>query len=142
MQPMDLVPGTANVLPMLRVTVLSLFVVILLAATGCGPGTEPRTAEPPTAGTADCGKVDAAGGASAYLRITRGSATCPEAVSVYTAFFAEIAAGKAPGQGSGGRLAVRGWSCVIHPPDTIQRDGRGADCTKGDTTVTAFQNPR
>jgi hypothetical protein len=127
---------------MRRVAVMSPILATPLALTGCGPGAEPKAARSPTAGAADCGKVDAAGGAPAYLKVTTGSATCAEAVSVYQAFFAEIAEGKAPGQGSGGGLAVRGWSCVIYPPDRIRRNGRGADCTKGGTTVTAFQNPR
>ncbi|MCO6011347.1 hypothetical protein NE236_41005 [Actinoallomurus purpureus] len=127
---------------MRRIAVMSLTLSLaaLLAAAGCGSGDKPKAAKTPAAGAADCGKVDAAGGAPAYLKVTKGSAPCADAVSVYKAFFAEVADGKAPGQGSGGGLAVQGWSCVIYPPDKIQQNGRGADCTKGGTTVTAFQN--
>ncbi|MCO5974281.1 hypothetical protein [Actinoallomurus soli] len=124
---------------MRRIAVLSLPLALLLAAAGCGSGGGPKTATTPPARAVDCGQIDTAGGASAYLKVTRGSAPCGEAVSVYKAFFAAIAEGRAPGQGSGGGLAVQGWSCVIYPPDQIQQSGRGADCAKGGTTVTAFQ---
>ncbi|WP_433188313.1 hypothetical protein [Actinoallomurus sp. CA-150999] len=124
---------------MRRIALLSLPLAALLAVTGCGSGSKPKAAKTTATGQADCGKVDAAGGAPAYLKVTKGSASCAEAVSVYKAFFAEIAEGKAPGQGSGGELSVQGWSCVIYPPDQIQQNGRGADCTKSGATVTAFQ---
>lgn len=121
--------------------VLSLPLAALITLTGCGSSGKSKPGRT-TAAAAECGKVDTAGGVSAYLKVTRGSVSCGEAVSIYKAFFAEIAAGKAPGQGSGGGLPVQGWSCVIHPPDQIRQNGRGADCTKGGTTVTAFQEAR
>jgi hypothetical protein len=124
---------------MRRIAVTSLSLAALLAVAGCGSGDKPRVAKTTAAGATQCG-VDTAGDAPAYLKVTKGSASCAEAVSVYRAFFAAIAEGKAPGQGSGGGLAVQGWSCVIYPPDKIQQNGRGADCTKGGTTVTALQN--
>ncbi|MCW2945318.1 MAG: hypothetical protein JWR24_2035 [Actinoallomurus sp.] len=107
---------------------------------GCGSGDSPKAARTPS-GDSDCGKVATAGEAQAELKVTKGSASCAEARSVFQAFFAEVAGGKAPGQGSGGRLTVQGWSCVIYPPDRIQQKGRGADCAKAGTTVTAFQGP-
>lgn len=125
---------------MRRIAVTSLSLAALLTVPGCGSGGKPKAGKAAPAGTTQCGRVDSAGGAPAYLKVTKGSASCAEAVSIYKAFFAAIAEGKAPGQGSGGGLAVQGWSCVIYPPDKIQQSGRGADCTKGGTTVTAFQN--
>ncbi|GAA0317366.1 hypothetical protein NE235_06130 [Actinoallomurus spadix] len=124
---------------MRRIALLSLPLAALLTAAGCGSDGRPKVATTPPARAVDCGQIDTAGGAPAYLKVTKGSAPCGDAVSVYKAFFAAIAEGKAPGQGSGGALAVQGWSCVIYPSDRIQQDGRGADCTKGGTTVTAFQ---
>ncbi|MEV5755062.1 hypothetical protein AB0L00_45330 [Actinoallomurus sp. NPDC052308] len=124
---------------MRRIAVLSPPLAVLLLAAACGSGGTPKATKTVMAGAVDCGQIDAAGGASAYLKVTKGSAPCRDAVSVYKAFFAAVAEGKAPGQGSGGGLAVQGWSCVIYPSDQIQQNGRGADCTKGGTTVTAFQ---
>jgi hypothetical protein len=124
---------------MRRIAVTSLSLAALVTVAGCGSGDKPNAAKT-TAAATQCGKVDTAGDAPAYLKVTKGSASCAEVVSVYKAFFAAITEGRAPGQGSGGGLAVQGWSCVIYPPDKIQQNGRGADCTKGGTTVTAFQN--
>lgn len=122
-----------------RIVLLLPAAVAALALAGCGSGggKTAKTAKP--AAQAACGKVTTAADAAAQVKVVQGTAPCGEAMSVFKAFFAEVAGGKAPGQGSGGGLTVQGWTCTIYPEDQPQADHRGADCRKGGATVAAFQ---
>ena len=53
------------------------------------------------------------------------------------AYATALASGRAPGNGGGGPVAVRGWVCTGFDTPEILRTGDASKCTKGTAEVLA-----
>jgi len=53
------------------------------------------------------------------------------------AYATALASGKAPGNGGGGPVAVRGWVCTGFDTPEILRTGDASKCTKGTAEILA-----
>jgi hypothetical protein len=79
-----------------------------------------------------CGTVRTAGGATAIVTVSRGRPGCAAVRRVLAGYYADLAAGKAPGMGGGGPVAVDGWRCLSGPATSP-----GTTCRSGNATVKA-----
>jgi len=113
--------------------------------TGCGAQ---GTGVPPAASTSaasavpaatgrPCGTGRTAAGVPVLVEIARGPVACPAAMTLERAYATALASGKAPGNGGGGPVAVRGWVCTGFDTPEILRTGDASKCTKGTAEILA-----
>lgn len=78
-----------------------------------------------------CGTVTLSGDRF-RLTVRKGRVDCGDARSTFRTYLTKLRSGKAPGNGGGGPVHVRGWTCVsgtaVHP---------GSRCTSTDATFAA-----
>ena len=113
--------------------------------TGCGaqgtgqtPAASPSTATAlPAATGRPCGTGRTAAGVPVLVEIARGPVACPAAMALERAYATALASGKAPGNGGGGPVAVRGWVCTGFDTPEILSTGDASKCTKGTAEILA-----
>jgi hypothetical protein len=110
--------------------------------TGCGAqgsGAPPAaaTSAVPAATGRPCGTGRTAAGVPVLVEIARGPVACPAAMTLERAYATALASGKAPGNGGGGPVAVRGWVCTGFDTPEILRTGDASKCTKGTAEILA-----
>ncbi len=71
------------------------------------------------------------------VQLVHGSVGCPAALQLQRAYAAEVASGKAPGNGGGGPITVSGWVCVGFDTPEILRTGDTSKCTRDDAEIVA-----
>ncbi len=117
----------------------------LALITGCSaqgtaqsPSASPSTASAMPAATGrPCGTGRTAAGVPVLVEIARGPVACPAAMTLERAYAAALVSGKAPGNGGGGPVVVRGWVCTGFNTPEILRTGDASECTKGTTKILA-----
>src|SRR5580704_8238946 len=88
------------------------FAAAAALAAGCGhsaPASPAGVAAVPK--SVACGTARTPANVPVKVEITKGNVTCAAALAVEHAYTAAVAAGKAPGNGGGGPVEVRGWQC-------------------------------
>ena len=146
--------GRAARPPAIRLAWLILPVSLLTLAAGCDsrdqtpastPTSTPATAGTGSAGTAGttyCGQTKTAAQVPVNIEVARGQVPCATALSVMRAYATAIQQGKAPGNGGGGPLRVRGWTCQGFDTPTVLSTGNASKCVKGATEILAvLPNP-
>ena len=117
----------------------------LALVTGCGAqgaaqspavATSAESAVPAATGR-PCGTGRTAAGVPVLVEIARGPVACPAAMTLERAYATALASGRAPGNGGGGPVAVRGWVCTGFDTPEILRTGDASKCTKGTAEVLA-----
>ncbi|MEV6318877.1 hypothetical protein [Streptomyces sp. NPDC051776] len=81
-----------------------------------------------------CGTVTTAAGYPAEVRIRSGSVRCTKALRVFQRYYTALANGEAPGNGGGGPVNVRRWTC--QSPSSVETEEQPT-CVRGDTTIAA-----
>jgi hypothetical protein len=119
-------------------------VLALVMLTGCsGHGSAGAPASPvaqsasPMPSGRPCGMAKTAAGVPVQVQVVRGTVGCPAALQLQRAYAAEVASGKAPGNGGGGPLSVRGWVCVGFDTPQILRTGDTSKCSKDGAEIAA-----
>jgi len=88
-----------------------------------------------------CGMGKTAAGVPVQVQVVHGTA-CPAAMKVERTYAAELASGKAPGNGGGGPISVSGWVCTGFNTPEILRTGDTSKCTRdGAEIVTVLPSP-
>ncbi|HEX9063868.1 MAG TPA: hypothetical protein VF843_02100 [Streptosporangiaceae bacterium] len=103
---------------------------VAAAATGCsgsGGGSGHSTAP---AYLASCGTAKTAADVPVQVKIARGHASCGTAMAVEAAYATAIRSGKAPGNGGGGPVKVRGWTCQGFATPIVLRTGKASKCVR------------
>jgi hypothetical protein len=78
-----------------------------------------------------------AAGVPVQVQVVKGTVSCPAALKLQRAYAAEVASGKAPGNGGGGPLSVSGWVCVGFDTPQILRTGDTSKCSKDGAEIAA-----
>jgi hypothetical protein len=119
----------------------------LVMLSGCGahgpaaPASPAAQSASPLPSGRPCGMGKTAAGVPVQVQVVRGAA-CAAAVRVERSYAALLASGKAPGNGGGGPISVRGWVCVGFDTPEILRTGDTSKCTKdGAEIVTVLPSP-
>jgi hypothetical protein len=108
---------------------------LALALAGCGAA-GPGLSAAPSAAT-QCGSGRTAANVRVVIEISRGTVTCSTAMTVEQGYAAALAAGKAPGNGGGGPVAVNGWTCIGFDTPQVLRTGQTSKCTKDSSEILA-----
>jgi hypothetical protein len=120
-------------------------VLALIVLTGCsGHGSAGAAPASPAAQSASpvpsgrpCGMGKTAAGVPVQMQVVHGAVGCPAALKLQRAYAAEVASGKAPGNGGGGPITVLGWVCVGFDTPEILRTGDTSKCTRDGAEIVA-----
>ena len=107
---------------------LGLVVLLTAAAAGCSTG----QASPPADKTriAACGTAKTAADVPVKVLVANGPIACGTARAVVLAYAEAIRSGRAPGNGGGGPVKIRGWTCQGFSTPVVLRTGKAAKCAR------------
>jgi len=109
--------------------------ISMLLLTGCGAGSAAR-------GTVRaCGTARSAAGVPVHIRVQRGAVSCATAMAVERDYARQIIAGHAPGNGGGGPVTVRGWTCQGFATPVVLNTGKASRCVQGSSEILAILPP-
>jgi hypothetical protein len=91
----------------------------------------------PAATGRKCGTGKTAAGVPVLVEVGRGPVGCRMAMTIERAYAAALASGKAPGNGGGGPVSIRGWVCVGFDTPQILRTGDASKCSQGPSEILA-----
>ncbi len=101
-----------------------------LLAAGCGGPT--AIAKPAAHVTiTSCGNARTAAGVPVRIQLRRGAFSCATAMTVEGAYDKAIREGRAPGNGGGGPVSVRGWTCQGFTTPVVLKTGDASKCVHG-----------
>jgi hypothetical protein len=108
----------------------SLGMVVLLTAAAAGCSTE--QASPPASKTriTACGTAKTAADVPVKVLVANGSISCRRARAVVLAYAEAIRSGRAPGNGGGGPVKIRGWTCQGFTTPVVLKTGKAAKCAR------------
>jgi hypothetical protein len=120
--------------------------IATVALLGLAAGCSHAAASPPhhsgssPAGTAaeQCGHTKSAAGVPVDVEVVHGDATCGSALTVERAYAQAIRSGLAPGNGGGGPVKVRGWTCQGFPTPVVLKTGNASKCVQGSNEILAI----
>jgi hypothetical protein len=125
--------------------VLALAVLTGCALTGCSatgsatPAAAASTTQSPMPAATGhkCGSGKTAADVPVLVEVGQGPVGCSTAMRIERAYAAALASGKAPGNGGGGPVSVKGWVCAGFDTPEILRTGDASKCSKGPSEILA-----
>lgn len=118
----------------------SLWLVVLLTAAtaGCsGQGSQPASGAKITA----CGTAKTAADVPVKVLVAKGHLACGAARAVVLAYARAIRSGQAPGNGGGGPVSIKGWTCQGFATPVVLKTGRAAKCQHDDVEILEILPP-
>jgi hypothetical protein len=135
---------TAGRRPALAVlaTVLAAAAVAALAA-GCGPAPSPNPGKSSAAKTTvvKCGTGKTAANVPVNIEVVQGHISCAAARAIEQDYATAIRSGLAPGNGGGGPLKVKGWTCQGFSTPTVLSTGKASECVRAGVKILAILPP-
>lgn len=121
---------------------LGITVLVIAAAAGCGgSGQQPAGSATKTMVTA-CGTAKTAAAVPVRVEIVRGHVACTDAMAVARAYAVAVRSGLAPGNGGGGPVKVKGWTCQGFATPVVLRTGKTSKCVRtGDEILEVLPPP-
>ncbi len=122
-------------------TVLAAGALAALAA-GCGPAS-PSTGNGSAAKATvvKCGTSKTAANVPVNIEVVKGHASCGVALTIEQDYAKAIRSGLAPGNGGGGPLKVKGWTCQGFSTPTVLSTGKASECVRAGTKILAILPP-
>jgi hypothetical protein len=116
---------------------LACALAVTIALAGCGTGTKPTTAT-----ILDCGTGRTAANVPVEIEVYRGQVACSVALQVEASYAKAIVDGEAPGNGGGGPVSVKGWTCQGLATPELLKTGETSKCAKdGHEIVAILKSP-
>ena len=106
----------------------ALLIVPALAAACSSSGSSPSST--PTATFTSCGNARTAANVPVQVKVSGGSVTCGAALAIERAYARAIRLGLAPGNGGGGPIKVRGWTCRGFATPVVLQTGKASKCVR------------
>jgi hypothetical protein len=128
--------------PLTRPARIALAAVVLMLAAGCNAGTV-SAGHPSASGTPAgvamtiCGTTRTAANVPVNIEIAQGPVSCSTAMAVEQAYAQAIRSGKALGNGGGGPVQVKGWTCAGFPTPIVLKTGEASKCVNGKEEILA-----
>jgi hypothetical protein len=91
----------------------------------------------PAATGRKCGTGKTAAGVPVLVEVGQGPVGCRTAMMIERAYAAALASGKAPGNGGGGPVSIKGWVCAGFDTPQILRTGDASKCSRGPSEILA-----
>jgi hypothetical protein len=107
---------------------LWLALLVTAAVVGCsnsaghGPATRARVTA--------CGTAKTAASVPVRVEVIRGQLACATARTIERAYAAAIRSGQAPGNGGGGPVKIRGWTCQGFATPVVLQSGKASKCVR------------
>jgi hypothetical protein len=109
---------------------LWLAVLVIATAAGCGDlgpaGPGPATRAKVTA----CGTAKTAAAVPVKVEVSRGQLACSTARAIEHAYAEAVRSGQAPGNGGGGPVKIRGWTCQGFATPVVLQTGKASKCVR------------
>jgi hypothetical protein len=114
-------------------------VLLLTAAAGCSHSGSPS---PGAAKVTSCGAAKTAADVPVKVEVARGHVACSTAKAVEADYAEAIRSGKAPGNGGGGPVKVKGWICQGFATPIVLHTGKASKCVRdGDEILEILPPP-
>jgi hypothetical protein len=112
-------------------------------AVGCGPTSPSNSGNSPApnATVVKCGTAKTAANVPVNIEVVKGRASCGTALKVEQDYAKAIRSGLAPGNGGGGPLKVKGWTCQGFATPTVLSTGKASECVRAGTKILAILPP-
>ncbi len=91
----------------------------------------------PAATGRKCGTGKTAAGVPVTVQVGQGQVSCHTAMKIEHAYAAALASGRAPGNGGGGPVSIKGWVCAGFDTPQILRTGDASKCSRGPSEILA-----
>jgi hypothetical protein len=116
----------------------------VLLATGCASSAsaagngQPGSGGPASAVVTSCGTTRTAANVPVHVQVEHGQISCSTAMSVERAYARAIAAGRAPGNGGGGPVNIKGWTCRGFDTPEVLKTGQASKCVDHGVEILAI----
>jgi hypothetical protein len=84
-----------------------------------------------------CGTGKTSADVPVLVEVGQGPVGCGTAMTIERAYAAALASGRAPGNGGGGPVSIKGWVCQGFDTPQILRTGDASKCSKGPSEILA-----
>jgi hypothetical protein len=118
---------------------------VALLVAGCSGSGAPAAERSPAKGSqvaaahpVTCGTTRTAANVPVHIQIKRGHVSCATALTVERDYATAILHGKAPGNGGGGPVSVKGWTCEGFSTPQVLRTGQASKCVEGRREILAI----
>ena len=111
------------------------------AACSHAPAPRPTTSSAANAKVTKCGTTKTAASVPVDVEIVQGHATCATALAVEASYASAIRSGRAPGNGGGGPVKVKGWTCQGFATPVVLSTGKASKCVKAGTEILEILPP-
>jgi len=109
---------------------------LLVTAAACtSHGSTPSSHPTRTATVTSCGNARTAANVPVLVEISRGSVTCGTAFAIERGYARAIRLGLAPGNGGGGPVKVRGWTCQGFATPVVLQTGKASKCVRDGSEI-------
>jgi hypothetical protein len=75
------------------------------------------------------------------VEVASGNISCGSAKAVELAYAKAIRSGLAPGNGGGGPVKIRGWTCQGFATPIVLQTGKASKCTQGGSEILEILPP-
>ena len=106
---------------------IALVVLLTAAAAGCSHNGSPS---PGATTVTSCGTAKSAADVPVQVEVARGHVPCRTALAVEADYATAIRSGKAPGNGGGGPVKVKGWTCQGFATPIVLHTGKASKCVR------------
>lgn len=114
----------------------ALAVALVAGCTAAGPGPSAAGSSAPPAAR-QCGTARTVANVPVLVEVDHGQVPCPTAMTIEQDYQTALASGKAPGNGGGGPVTVKGWTCVGFNTPQVLSTGHTSKCTNGSSEILA-----
>jgi hypothetical protein len=77
-----------------------------------------------------CGTAKTAAGVPVKIEVIKGQLACATARAIERAYAAAVSSGRAPGNGGGGPVKIRGWTCRGFATPIVLATGKASKCVR------------
>ncbi|HUZ55999.1 MAG TPA: hypothetical protein VMU94_26175 [Streptosporangiaceae bacterium] len=118
---------------------IALVLLLTAAAAGCSHNGSPS---PGGATVTSCGTAKTAADVPVKVEVAHGHVRCSTAKTVEADYAEAIRSGKAPGNGGGGPVKVKGWTCQGFATPIVLHTGNASKCVRdGDEILEILPPP-
>jgi hypothetical protein len=116
---------------------IGLIALLTAAAAGCGGQASPAT----RTRVIKCGTAKTAAEVPVKVLVAEGNVACGTAKAVLLAYARAIRTGQAPGNGGGGPVQIRGWTCQGFATPVVLATGKAAKCKRDGVEILEILPP-
>jgi hypothetical protein len=77
-----------------------------------------------------CGSARTAANVPVQIEVAQGNVSCGTAEAIEHDYARAIRTGQAPGNGGGGPVQIKGWTCEGFPTPTVLKTGKTSKCVQ------------